>query len=86
MKKLGVFALIMLCLLLLMYGGWKLSRSRTTQLYGGLVTHVKTEKLLVALTLDDGPNQKGTNAVLPVLALSISLTHNFKSLPIRLRG
>ena len=53
--------------LLLLGVGWKLSKSRSFQLYGGLVTRVEMEEPLVALTFDDGPTRAGTNAVLPVL-------------------
>ncbi len=55
--------------------GWKLGKSRSFQLYGGLVTHVDTNEKLVALTLDDGPTPAGTEAILPVLdSLGIKAT------------
>lgn len=41
-------------------------RSRTFQLFGGLVTRVETDKKLVALTFDDGPGP-GTAEVMDVL-------------------
>ncbi len=37
------------------------------QLYGGLITHVKTDSMVVALTLDDGPTPGGTDAILTML-------------------
>ena len=54
-------------LALLLAGAWRLSKSRTTQLFGGLVTRVETDSLLVALTLDDGPSVYGTERTLAVL-------------------
>lgn len=47
--------------------GWQLSKSRSFQLYGGLVTRANVEQRLVALTLDDGPTPEGTEAILPIL-------------------
>src|SRR5687767_114462 len=38
-----------------LYGTWQLSRARTFQLFGELVTHVETAEPAVALTFDDGP-------------------------------
>ncbi|MEM1056273.1 MAG: polysaccharide deacetylase family protein [Bacteroidota bacterium] len=54
-------------LVLLAFGAWRLSKSRTFQLYGGLVTRVETDQPVVALTFDDGPTPQGTDAILPVL-------------------
>lgn len=53
--------------LALLIGGWKLSKSRSFQFYGGLVTRIETRAPLVALTFDDGPTPAGTDAVLPLL-------------------
>ena len=47
--------------------GWQLSKSRSFQLYGGLVTRANVDQRVVALTLDDGPTPEGTGAILPVL-------------------
>ena len=46
---------------------WKLSRSRSYQVFGELVARVETEDLVVALTLDDGPSAAYTDTVLAVL-------------------
>ena len=35
----------------------KISTSRNYQLFGGLINHVDTEKKLIALTFDDGPDE-----------------------------
>jgi peptidoglycan/xylan/chitin deacetylase (PgdA/CDA1 family) len=53
--------------LALLVSGWRVSKSRSFQFYGGLVTRVETEAPLVALTFDDGPTPEGTAAVLPLL-------------------
>lgn len=63
-KRLLVVAAL---LLVLVFGAWRLSKSRSVQLFGGLVTRVETDRPLVALTFDDGPTPKGTAAILPVL-------------------
>jgi len=67
MKRTITGVAVALCLLLLLLGGWKLSKSRSFQFYGGLVTHVETDERIVALTLDDGPSRSGTRKVLAVL-------------------
>jgi peptidoglycan/xylan/chitin deacetylase (PgdA/CDA1 family) len=60
----------LIIVLVLLIGGWQLSKSRSFQFYGGLVTRVETADPVVALTLDDGPSPQGTE---PVLALLDSL-------------
>ena len=55
---------------IVLIGGWQLSKSRTFQFFGGLVTRVETSEPVVALTLDDGPSPHGTE---PALALLDSL-------------
>ena len=67
MRKTIVISGIAAGILLLIFGGWQLSRSRSLQLYGGLITHVETDSMLVALTLDDGPTPAGTEATLAIL-------------------
>ena len=46
--------------LLLVAGLWRLSNSRTFQLFGDLIASVPCDEKLVALTLDDGPTPDGT--------------------------
>jgi peptidoglycan-N-acetylglucosamine deacetylase len=48
-------------------GAWRLSGSRTTQLFGELVTSVSVGDSVVALTFDDGPVPLYTDTVLAVL-------------------
>ncbi len=50
-----------------MFGTWKLSRSRTCQLFGEIVARVETERKVVALTFDDGPAPGFPERVLGVL-------------------
>lgn len=52
----------------LVWGGWRLSKSRTYQLFGQFVTRVETRDSVVALTLDDGPSPVYTDSVLSILA------------------
>ncbi len=51
----------------LAWAGWRLSNSRSYQLFGQLVTRVDTEDSVVALTLDDGPLPVYTDSVLHIL-------------------
>lgn len=54
--------------LCLAWAGWHLSKSRSYQLFGTLVTRVETADSVVALTLDDGPAPGFTDSVLTILA------------------
>lgn len=54
-------------LLAICLGLYHLSRSRTYQLFAPIVSYVKTDKPIVALTFDDGPTQAHTQNVLDVL-------------------
>jgi peptidoglycan-N-acetylglucosamine deacetylase len=62
-----VASLALLLLLLLLFGSWRLSRSRSVQLFGDMVTRVETEERVVAITLDDGPHPARTFEVLEML-------------------
>ena len=53
-------------LLVLSVVAWRLHRSRTTQLFGELITSVPTADSVVALTFDDGPTAY-TDSVLDLL-------------------
>lgn len=50
------------------FATWQLSRSRTFQLFGKLVSRVETSEMVVALTFDDGPSTAYTQSVLDLLA------------------
>jgi len=54
--------------LLALAGLWRLSNSRTFQVFGDLVASVPCDQTLVALTLDDGPTPAGTQPLLDLLA------------------
>ena len=56
------------CLVAGLVALWPLSKARTFQMFGHVVTHVDTDKAVVALTLDDGPSRKHTAKVLDILA------------------
>jgi len=58
----------LLALMALTWAGWQLSKSRSYQLFGELVTRVETADSVVALTFDDGPVPGYTDSVLSVLA------------------
>jgi peptidoglycan/xylan/chitin deacetylase (PgdA/CDA1 family) len=64
MKKVLV---AMVVLLGVAYGGLQLSRSRTCQLFGTIVPRVETERKVVALTFDDGPQDDKVDAILASL-------------------
>ena len=67
MKKKGMYiGAGMICLLLLLFGTYKLMNARTFQLFGGVTYEVETNEKVVALTFDDGPT-KQVNDILPLL-------------------
>jgi peptidoglycan/xylan/chitin deacetylase (PgdA/CDA1 family) len=63
-----VFKLV-LAVVVLFFGLWKLSSSTGFQLFGELIHKVDTEQKLVALTFDDGPTPHYTAGVLQLLEL-----------------
>ncbi len=64
-----VIASIMLALCgVVAWGAHRLSKSRTHQLVGELITRVETSDSVVALTFDDGPVPAYTDSILAVLA------------------
>jgi peptidoglycan-N-acetylglucosamine deacetylase len=64
-KRIIIFSIVLLAFFLLLFSTYKLMNSRTYQLFGGLTSHVDTNKKVVALTFDDGP----TKNVDPILSL-----------------
>lgn len=70
MRVLLRFCAGLLVLAICLGGLWKLSGSRSFQLFGGLVTRVETTAPVVALTFDDGPTPAGTDTILSILARS----------------
>jgi peptidoglycan/xylan/chitin deacetylase (PgdA/CDA1 family) len=67
-RRLVWIAIALVSSLLLVAGLWRLSNSRTSQLFGDLVASVPCDQKLVALTLDDGPTPEGTQPLLDLLA------------------
>ena len=59
--------LIVATLVALLFGLHLFSKSRTTQLFGEIVSRVETDKPIVALTFDDGPSPRFTKEVLTLL-------------------
>lgn len=60
---------VVVCIVVLMVGAFftnELSKSRSFQFFGGLVTEVATEEKVVALTFDDGPGEN-TAEIIEVL-------------------
>ncbi|MGP4040357.1 polysaccharide deacetylase family protein [Gracilibacillus sp. D59] len=67
MKKVLIsFAIIVICLASILFGGYKLMNSRTFQLFGNLTAKVETNENVVALTFDDGPT-KNVNEIITLL-------------------
>jgi peptidoglycan/xylan/chitin deacetylase (PgdA/CDA1 family) len=68
MRRIVLAALgVLVVTLLLGWGGWKLSGSRSHQLFGEMLTQVQVEDSIVALTFDDGPGAVYTDTVLAML-------------------
>ncbi|GMN98890.1 polysaccharide deacetylase family protein [Parageobacillus thermoglucosidasius] len=65
-KRIALYGIISLTLLLFLFGTYKLMNARTYQLFGGLTSHVETNQKAVALTFDDGPT-KNVEKILPLL-------------------
>ncbi|HEX8152236.1 MAG TPA: polysaccharide deacetylase family protein [Thermoanaerobaculia bacterium] len=58
---------VVIALLAIAAGLFQLSRARTIQLFGNIVSRVETDRKLVALTFDDGPTREHAPEVLRVL-------------------
>ena len=67
MRRLPIALAVFLGIALFLGGLWRLHKSRSVQLWGGLVTRVETDQQVVALTFDDGPSPGGTEAILDTL-------------------
>ncbi len=64
-----VYTIVGICvvMVLLVLGTWRLSNSRTFQLFGEIVPRVETSERVVALTFDDGPTPDATERILSIL-------------------
>jgi peptidoglycan-N-acetylglucosamine deacetylase len=67
MRRLAIIGGISAAIVLLFLGTWRLSNSRTFQMFGEIVPRVETSERVVALTFDDGPTTEATSQVLSVL-------------------
>jgi len=67
MRRLLISLGIVFIMLASLLGAWQLSKSRSFQFYGGLITRLETPAPIVALTFDDGPNPQGTDLTLAIL-------------------
>lgn len=68
MRRALIATAALAALMLLMVGTWALSRARSFQLFGRIVSRVETDRKVVALTFDDGPAPGATERVVAVLA------------------
>lgn len=66
-KNFFVFAIFFVIFLVVCYGLFQVSRSRTFQFFGEIYPRIETEKKIIALTFDDGPTVKHTNEILQIL-------------------
>lgn len=66
-RRLFIFGIILLCGSGIFLGLYVLSNSRTTQLFGEIISRVETDKPQIALTFDDGPTARFTQDVLTLL-------------------
>ncbi|HXG63763.1 MAG TPA: polysaccharide deacetylase family protein, partial [Blastocatellia bacterium] len=67
MRRLRLVIGIFVVVAVLVFLAWRLSNSRTFQLFGEIVPRVNTSEQAVALTFDDGPTPEGTAQVLAML-------------------
>lgn len=67
MRKKYVIVGSILASIALAFGAWRLSDSRTFQLFGEIVARADTTENIVALTFDDGPTPEVTNEILALL-------------------
>lgn len=67
MRRVYKIGITLVVLLLILVGAWKLSRSRTLQMFGEIVPRVETSQKIIALTFDDGPTPEATDEVLSIL-------------------
>ncbi len=74
MKKLKKIILLAIALCVLFYLGFKISKSREFQFFGGIIKNIETNEKVVALTFDDGPTNN-TDKILDKLdSLDIKAT------------
>lgn len=67
MSKRKWASISILLLLFLLFGSYRISKSRTFQFFGEIVPRVETSRKAVALTFDDGPTVGPTDEILTIL-------------------
>ena len=67
-RKAKIAAIAAVCVGVVAVGLFQLSRAKCFQLVGEVTCRVETEQKLVALTFDDGPTDRGVDAVMRALA------------------
>lgn len=65
-KKITYLGIILLFIVVLAFGAYKLMNARDYQLFGKIISHIDTTEKVVALTFDDGPT-KNVSAILTLL-------------------
>lgn len=65
-KKIWHISLLLVMIVLLLVGTYKLMNARTFQIFGGLTNQIETNEKVVAITFDDGPT-KNVEKILPLL-------------------
>ena len=65
-KSLKVALISLVLFAIIFFVVWQVSKSRTIQFFGGIISSAQTDKKIVALTFDDGPT-KNTRAALDLL-------------------
>lgn len=68
MRWIAKATIICLCVGAALFAAFELSRSRSFQLFGDIVSHGPTDRPRVALTLDDGPTGRYTLQILETFA------------------
>lgn len=66
MKRLKIIVGILLLLIIISYVSLQVSKSRTFQFFGGIVSNINTDEKLVAMTFDDGPTHN-TDKIIEIL-------------------
>jgi len=65
-KSLRVALISLVLFAIIFFVVWQVSKSRAFQFFGGIISSAQTDKIIVALTFDDGPT-KNTRTALNLL-------------------
>lgn len=67
LKKLIFIAAAVVAVVVVLFGTYKFSKSRVNQFLGHIYAQGETDKLVVALTFDDGPYEEPTDELMEIL-------------------